>query len=96
MMQAGQLEGVLHAYRGTLQYFAKERSIFYHTEPFLVGVGCGGGGSVDLFVDTARKAVNEGFKIKLQGTSDHKNQQYPLHPDDVVHIKRGFRAEDFI
>lgn len=96
MTQAGQLEKVLYAYRGTLQFFGKERSIFYHTEPFLVGVGCGGGSSSELFVNTARKAVNGGYKIRLQSTQDHQRQQYPLHPDDAAHIKREFKAEDFV
>ena len=62
----------------------------FETEPFLTGVGCGGGNYIDGLVESAQKAREAGYRVIIiaqQGL--HSSKYYPLHPDD----DRALRAK---
>ena len=89
------MEKVISAYRDFSQFYVNSHTLFYFTEPNLDGVNSGGGHS-DMFISAARRAINEGYRIRMQNEQDTQNQRYPLHPDDVAKLRRAFNAEHFV
>jgi hypothetical protein len=85
-------EKKLIIYRDWQDHAAEDRGIMFSTEPFLVGVGCGGGALSDDFRDTLRDAVAEGYRVVLvkyraPGQDDPLSGKYPLHPNDLSELE---------
>ena len=86
---------VFHLFRDLPTYFAKEKQIYYSTTPFLTGVGCGGGCDTDNTLEQVRKAVAQGYKLRVQVVTDNKGKRYPLHPEDLALLRNSIGTENF-
>ena len=83
-------KGVLVLYREVSQKVVDETNFFFNTEPFLVGIGCGGHITVeyiDSFIkDVVKLAIEKGYRVYSPKRFDGKRKAHPLHSEALKEL----------
>lgn len=69
-------------FRSMTPYYANVSDISFYTTPFLPGVGCGGGGLIDVLAEAAATARSAGYTIRIVCSQGSRRGEYPLDPRD--------------
>ncbi len=87
-MPQSTIDKIFRFYRSFQGHYGNEHEILYETEPFLNGVGGGGGGFLEYAVELAQKAQKEGYRIVIMEQPSIMSSRYPLHKEDEEKIKK--------
>ncbi len=79
---------IFQIHRDKQSFLSDERVGFFMTEPFLVGVGCGGGSGLREIAETARKAQKSDYRVILIKQHIPGTDYYPLHPEEYGYFTR--------